>query len=197
MDVNPASRDVAGDQDEPCSSSEADEGEPPPDHGDRSPRDASPIEVHLSEAVARRHGEAIDAPRLRRCLAAALVHLDRSVRRVTVRVVDDEAMIGYHRAYRGDATTTDVLSFEWHEDADAEIEVDIAVCADLAAARVACDGDLERELLRYALHGVLHCAGHDDRTAPQAAAMHAEEDRLLAAIGTGAGHPAACGEAAP
>ena len=37
-----------------------------------------------------------------------------------------------------------------------------------------------------ALHGVLHCTGFDDRDAAGAAAMHAEEDRILGAIGVGA-----------
>jgi ssRNA-specific RNase YbeY (16S rRNA maturation enzyme) len=48
------------------------------------------------------------------------------------------------------------------------------------------DISIEREVLLYALHGILHCAGFDDRTPQDFEAMHAEEDRILLAIDVGA-----------
>ena len=66
------------------------------------------------------------------------------------------------------------------------IEADVVVCVDEAARRSAELGhSLERELLLYALHGVLHCAGFDDQTDEGFEAMHAEEDRILSVIGVG------------
>jgi probable rRNA maturation factor len=60
----------------------------------------------------------------------------------------------------------------------------VAVCVDEARRRSAeLEHPLERELLLYALHGMLHAAGMDDRTPDEFARMHAQEDRLLAAIG--------------
>ena len=47
------------------------------------------------------------------------------------------------------------------------------------------EDSIEQELLLYALHGVLHCAGFDDRTNDDFEAMHVEEDRILTAIGVG------------
>ena len=45
---------------------------------------------------------------------------------------------------------------------------------------------VERELLLYALHGMLHLAGFDDRTDRDFAAMHRTEDDILTRIGVGA-----------
>ena len=41
------------------------------------------------------------------------------------------------------------------------------------------------ELLLYALHGLLHAAGHDDQDDASYRRMHAEEDRILDAAGFG------------
>ena len=116
----------------------------------------------------------------------------RSLARVAVRIVDDAEMIRLNRRFAHADHTTDVLSFNlshWDlsgEEADS-IHADIAVCADEAARRAAELGHpIERELLLYCLHGVLHCVGFDDHAEADYAAMHAEEDRILSAIGVGA-----------
>jgi probable rRNA maturation factor len=100
------------------------------------------------------------------------------LRRLTVRLVQDAQMCAMHERHMHDPATTDVLTFvDGHE-------ADVAVCVDEARRRAAELGHpLERELLLYALHGMLHAAGMDDRTPEDFARMHAEEDRLLAAIG--------------
>ena len=64
--------------------------------------------------------------------------------------------------------------------------LDIAVCADEARRRAADFSHTpERELLLYAVHGVLHGIGYDDHSPHDRAVMHAEEDRILEAIGVG------------
>jgi probable rRNA maturation factor len=101
--------------------------------------------------------------------------------RLTVRLVVDAEMSRLHARHMNDPTTTDVLTF-----VDGA-EADVAVCVDEARRRSAEMGhDLRRELLLYALHGLLHAVGFDDRTPADFERMHAEEDRLLAAIGVGA-----------
>ena len=42
------------------------------------------------------------------------------------------------------------------------------------------------EVLLYALHGVLHLCGYDDRTDRDFAAMHRREDEILERLGVGA-----------
>ncbi len=126
-----------------------------------------------------------DAQWLTGRLIDALEHVRRPVARITVGIHDDAAMLALNRAHRGVADGTDVLSFELSGPGQ-PIEADIAVCADEAARRAARLGHTVRqELLLYALHGILHCAGFDDETEEGFEAMHAEEDRILTAIGVG------------
>ena len=104
-----------------------------------------------------------------------------AIRRFTVQLVNDGVMSQLHARHMNDPTTTDVLTF-----ADGN-EVDVAVCVDEARRRAAELGhDLSRELLLYSLHGLLHAVGFDDREPSDFERMHAEEDRLLAAIGIAA-----------
>jgi probable rRNA maturation factor len=118
-------------------------------------------------------------------LSAALARVRRPVQRVSVLMVDDERMTALHRRHLGAARTTDVLTFLSSE-AGEKIDVDIAICADVARRQAAKRGHPpDRELLLYAIHGVLHCAGFDDREESGARAMHEEEDRILRSIGVG------------
>ena len=131
------------------------------------------------------HNVSIDEPWLHDRLVAALTHLARPVARISVTIVGDEKMRALNQAHRGVSDTTDVLSFEPRDDDDA-IEADIVICADEAARRATeMEHTVEQELLLYALHGVLHCAGFDDQTNEDFEAMHVEEDRILTAIGVG------------
>ena len=105
---------------------------------------------------------------------------------VRVRVIDDTEMATAHERYSGIAGTTDVLTFDLRDDAAGPLDVDILVCLDEAKRQAAARGHLpEHELLLYAVHGVLHCLGHDDHDSQAFERMHAEEDRVLAEIGLG------------
>ena len=110
---------------------------------------------------------------------------------VRVRVVGDEEMAAAHERYAGVAGTTDVLTFDLSEPGDRgegrSVDADILVCSDEAARQAARRGHaVERELLLYVIHGLLHCLGHDDHERDAALRMHAEEDRVLEAVGVGA-----------
>ena len=116
---------------------------------------------------------------------AAIRLVSASVERVNVRIVSDTEMVGLHGKYCGLNTITDVLTFP-QSAPGAPVLVDIAICVDEASRRAIEIGHpIERELLLYTLHGLLHCTGFDDRTEADHAAMHAEEDRILTAIGIG------------
>ncbi len=157
--------------------SPADDQPPESEHADAA------VEVVLPQGGGA--GATADGQWLSGRLIAALEHIRRPVARITVGIHDDHAMLALNQAHRGVADTTDVLSFELSGPGD-PIEADIAVCADEAERRAARMGHtIRQELLLYALHGVLHCAGFDDETAEGFEAMHAEEDRILTAIGVG------------
>jgi len=115
----------------------------------------------------------------------AISHLTRTTCRVTIRIIDDAEMIDLHVRYHDDPSTTDVLTFEaTHE--PMPLEVDIAICLD-EGRRQSGDRkhDVNSELLLYVVHGLLHCCGYDDHDPEEHSIMHAEEDRILKAIGVG------------
>ena len=107
-----------------------------------------------------------------------------------VRVVDDAEMARAHEKHLGDPSTTDVMTFDLAEGAavrGAPVDADLLVCADEAARKASEHGyPVERELLLYVVHGLLHCLGHDDHDEASYQRMHALEDELLEAIGVGA-----------
>ena len=106
--------------------------------------------------------------------------------RASIRIVGDEEMARMHATHSGVEGTTDVLTFVFAAPPE-PIETDIAICRDEAARQAGERGiTIDRELLLYAVHGLLHAAGFGDATDADAARMHEEEDRLLTAIGVGA-----------
>ena len=130
--------------------------------------------------------QGLEVERLRLLVVAAALKLDHAVERVHIEVVDDETMSTLHLKHSGIAGTTDVLTF-LESERNAPIAVEIVVSADEASRRGAELGhDAEREILLYVVHGLLHCAGFDDHDPHAFERMHAEEDRILIALGVGA-----------
>lgn len=119
------------------------------------------------------------------------------IARAAFELVHDDRMRMLHARHMNLDSTTDVLTFAQNAPGE-PIDVDVAICVDEAARRgqgapegsasgtahVAAHGT-RGEILLYALHGLLHAAGHDDRDAESYARMHAEEDRILDAAGFG------------
>lgn len=142
----------------------------------RDEASAAPVEFLDEGLIATADAQWLCAQWRQLCAMAA-----PDLARLTIRLVQDPEMCRLHARHMNDPTTTDVLTFV---DGD---EADVAVCVDEARRRSEEMGhELRRELLLYGLHGLLHATGFDDRTPEDFARMHAEEDRLLAAIGVGA-----------
>lgn len=133
----------------------------------------------------------IQVERIRSALRAAAAEL-AVTGEVRVRIVGDAAMSAAHERYSRISGTTDVLTFDLRDDAGrrqnaAEMDVDLLLCVDEAARQAADRGhEVEHELVLYAVHGILHCLGHDDHDEAAYQVMHALEDRVLEAIGIGA-----------
>lgn len=125
-----------------------------------------------------------DRTELDRLLRAAAEHLG-APGSVRVRVVDDQRMTAEHERHSGLATTTDVLTFDLADNPET-LDADLFVCADVAQRAADARGTSRvLELLLYAVHGALHCLGHDDQTPQAFKAMHTREDDILTAIGAG------------
>jgi probable rRNA maturation factor len=103
---------------------------------------------------------------------------------VRARVVGDVEIARAHVSHLGEPGTTDVITFDLSE--GPELDVDLLVCVDEACRQASARGhSVERELLLYVVHGVLHCMGFDDHDEAGALAMHRREDEVLSAIGVG------------
>jgi len=106
-----------------------------------------------------------------------------------VRIVGDAEMAAMHERHLGDPSTTDVMTFDLSEGAavrNGTLDVDVLACIDEADRRAKDLGHpVERELLLYVVHAILHCLGHDDHDEASYARMHAREDEILERIGVG------------
>jgi len=122
-------------------------------------------------------------------LIRAVGQLPRPAGLISATVVGDEQMRRLHARHLADHRTTDVMTFDLSDSGEpsSPIDCDIVICIDEARRHASERGwSPVRELLLYAVHGLLHCCGFDDQDEASFARLHAEEDRILEAIGVGA-----------
>jgi probable rRNA maturation factor len=110
-------------------------------------------------------------PVLRRCADALGVGPRVAL---TVRLTDDAELRDLNARFLGSDAATDVLAFPSD---DADRVGDIAISVERALAEAGDDGAAELQLL--AVHGLLHCLGHDHAEPVEAAAMTDATRRLL------------------
>ena len=127
-------------------------------------------------------------PKLRRQLRAAHKLLRCPLREMSLVLVNDATMSDLHRRFMNDASTTDVLTFPLDVNRRGRATSgEVYVCVPEARRRARTHGTrVADEVLLYALHGMLHLCGFDDRTPAGFQRMHRTEDRILTRIGVGA-----------
>lgn len=177
-------------------------GEPSPSEpSDPLPLEPAQLSIEIHDATRRLTPDQVEWLANHAHKAAGRLGAAGSVR---VRVVDDAEMSAAHAEFLEDPTTTDVLTFDMSEGLEdvappsAEsvrlgtrpilfvLDTDILACVDVASRQAASRGySVEKELLLYVVHGMLHCMGHDDHDEDASAAMHGVEDAVLEAIGVG------------
>jgi probable rRNA maturation factor len=124
------------------------------------------VRVQLGAALsAREDDEDIDAAALRRLLAravrAALRHESVRDAEMSVTLLDDAEIAVMNAEFLAHDGPTDVISFPLFEAEEAPVG-DIYVGLQQARAHAAANHvPLEEELVRLAVHGVLHVLGHD------------------------------------
>ena len=90
---------------------------------------------------------------------------------IDIVLVDRTTMAQVHADFLGDPTDTDVITFPYGE---------ILVCPAVAEeAALAFGHQLQDEVLLYALHGVLHLVGYDDKKQGAAREMAQAQEALL------------------
>jgi probable rRNA maturation factor len=121
---------------------------------------------------------------LRHLHAMAKSHLTE----LSVALVGDARMSQLHVQFMGIAGPTDVLTFPLETDnRGLATSGEIVICVPEARRQAQQRRiPVQREVLLYALHGILHLNGFDDRTDVEYRIMHRTEDRILIDLGIGA-----------
>jgi probable rRNA maturation factor len=135
----------------------------------------------------RAHCGAAHAPFLRRQIKIAHGILGPPLTELSLALVGDRMMSELHRRFMSIDGPTDVLTFPLEVDSKGKtIGGEVVICVPEARRCAKRHGiPLPHELLLYAVHGVLHLAGYDDRTALDFKTMHRIEDDLLSRMGIG------------
>jgi len=123
-------------------------------------------------------GSREEKKKTRKLLLEALVVLGMKDCEVSVLLTDDKGIRDLNRRYRGIDRPTDVLSFPME---DPRMIGDIVVSLERVLAQALDYGvDLEGELSRVLVHGLLHLLGYDHvKGGRQAARMKEKEGELL------------------
>jgi probable rRNA maturation factor len=143
---------------------------------------AKPLAISITTPAGRRF-----APFLQKHLPRAARLLRSPLRELSVVLVGDRRMARLHEKFLGQPGPTDVLTFPLDTDRQGHVTTgEIVVCtAEAARSAKRLGSATERELLLYALHGMLHLHGLDDRTEGGFRTMHRTEDAILKRLGLG------------
>ena len=125
--------------------------------------------------------EVLTRPLLRKTIQAALFFPAD----LTLRIVDAEEGQILNRDYRGKDYATNVLTFAYTEDSDAEVtQADIILCTDVLEKEAK---EQKKTVLEHAqhlvVHGVLHAQGYDHEDDEEAEEMEALEIEILEGLG--------------
>lgn len=126
------------------------------------------------------------APSGERLSEALLVSIQDAVNRevkdapdgtVAAAFISDDQMQELNKKYRGKDKTTDVLSFSYLDDKEAETVGDVVISLDQAKRQA--ENGLKEELAMLLTHGVLHVLGYDHETDADAANMFPIQDKIV------------------
>ena len=125
--------------------------------------------------------DALPRPLLRRWVQAALF----APAELTLRFIDADEGRSLNRDYRGRDYATNVLTFAYTEDEDAEVtQADIILCTDVLLREAQEQRiSVEAHAAHLVVHGVLHAQGYDHETDEEAAEMEQLETDILAGLG--------------
>lgn len=125
--------------------------------------------------------EIIPRSNVRRWVQAALF----APAELTVRFVDAAEGRTLNHDYRGKDYATNVLTFAYTEDAEAEVtQADIILCTDVLQQEAQEQKKtIEAHTAHLIVHGVLHAQGYEHETDEEAEEMESIEADILAGLG--------------
>jgi len=123
----------------------------------------------------------LPASSLRRWVKAALF----APAEFTIRFVDAEEGRALNHEFRGKDYATNVLTFAYTEEEDADVtQADIILCTEVLEREAREQGKpLEHHAAHLVVHGVLHAQGYDHETDEEAEEMEGLETEILATLG--------------
>lgn len=100
-------------------------------------------------------------------------------------LVNEAEMTRANETFLRHAGSTDVITFDYHDAAfPGRLAGEILICVDEAELQARrYRSTWQQEVVRYAIHGILHLAGYDDHRAADRRCMKREEDRLVRLAG--------------
>jgi probable rRNA maturation factor len=132
----------------------------------------------------------VNVPLLRRIVRALLEqHLGKDSYTVGVHLVDAEEITTLNESFLQHAGPTDVIAFDYTGSepggaARPALWGEAFVCTDEAVLQARrFHTTWQSELVRYAIHGILHLDGYDDEYPAERRRMKAAENRLLRRLG--------------
>lgn len=136
----------------------------------------SPVSFHFEDVEI----ELPDEAALTDWLTQTAENEGKSIAELSYIFCSDEYLLQINREHLQHDYYTDVITFQY---SDAAIEGDVFISTDRVAENAAAHGATFRhELCRIMVHGLLHLAGHSDKTEAERAAMTALENLYLAKI---------------
>ncbi|MCH8854474.1 MAG: rRNA maturation RNase YbeY [Planctomycetes bacterium] len=133
----------------------------------------------------------VDEVMLRNGISEALRRFEVTGAEISIAVVSDDEIAALHQEYLNISGPTDVLTFDLSTapsdpQAPRRIDGEVVLSAETAMHCASRNKHLPAaELALYAVHGVLHLLGMNDKNEREAAEMHRTEDEILMAIGVG------------
>ncbi len=118
-------------------------------------------------------------PRQKIIITLEQLLFDEKVEEATVNIIvmDNEGIQKINNKYLEHDYPTDVISFKMEEDVfEAEVYISIEMAMSNAAEY---KSSWREELVRYAIHGILHLLGYDDSTDESVAIMRKKEKKYL------------------
>ena len=145
-----------------------------------SPKNKLTLSLQYADPRARAH---VTRAYARRWVQAALL----APAQLCLRFVDADEGRALNRDYRGKDYATNVLTFAYTEDENAEVtQADIILCTDVLEQEAAEQGlAIAAHAAHLVVHGVLHAQGYDHEDESEAAEMEALEVEILAGLGIG------------
>jgi len=122
----------------------------------------------------------MDLRLFRRMVRYALEHhFESETYELCFHLVESKEMARLNEQFLQHVGPTDVITFD-HGEAQPGLRGEIFICPEIASAQAKeFRTSLHEELVRYAVHGLLHLHGHDDQSPALRKKMKREEDRIV------------------